>query len=211
MLNTLVIYGPLENKIETENIKNNILDESFYNRNTIEVARDLLGCILFNKTEEGITAGKIVEVEAYITGDPASHSYRGRTPRNRAMFGPPGHAYVYFIYGMYHCFNMVTREEGVGEAVLFRALEPLEGIPIMKKRRGTNDLHKLCDGPAKLVQAMGIESHYNGINATKGDFFITNKIDRKLEIIETTRIGIKEGCESPLRFYIKGNNFISKK
>lgn len=192
-------------------IKNKILDQSFYNRNTIEVAKDLLGCILVNKTEDGITTGKIVEVEAYVTGDPASHSYRGKTSRNKAMFGPPGHAYVYFIYGMYHCFNMVTREEGIGEAVLFRALEPLDGINLMKKRRYTNDLHNLCSGPAKLVQAMGIESYYNNMNATKGDFFISDKIDKNVEIIETTRIGIKEGSQLPLRFHIKGNNFISKK
>ncbi len=127
------------------------------------------------------------------------------------MFGPPGHAYVYFIYGMYHCFNVVTREEGTGEAVLFRAIEPLDGISLMKSRRGTNDIYNLGNGPAKLVQAMGIENYYNGMSITRGDFFISDKIDKNIEIIETTRIGIKEGIKLPLRFYIKGNNFVSKK
>jgi DNA-3-methyladenine glycosylase len=188
----------------------NILDHSFYNRFTVDVAKDLLGCILYNKTEEGITKGKIVEVEAYVQNDPASHSYNGKTSRNKIMFGPAGHAYVYFIYGMYHCFNIVTREEGIGEGVMLRALEPLEGLDLMKKRRRTNDLYNLCSGPAKLVQALDIKANYNGKNITKGNFIICNKSNEKIDIVETTRIGIKKGCELPLRFYIKGNSFISK-
>lgn len=206
-----ILYKFQSNMQEIEDLKNSILNRSFYSRNTIDVAKDLLGCILFNKTEKGITIGKIVEVEAYLMDDPASHSYNGQTYRNSFMFGPPGHAYVYFIYGMYHCFNAVTREEGIGEAVLLRALEPLDGIGLMKIRRNIRIGRNLCNGPAKLVQAMGIEPQYNGIDITKGNLFISDKIDKNIEIITTTRIGIKEGNHSPLRFYIKGNNFISKK
>ncbi len=194
-----------------EDLRSRILDKSFYDRNTTEVAKDLLGCILVNKTEKGITTGKIVEVEAYLEGDPASHSYKGKTIRNRAMFGPPGHAYIYFIYGMYYCFNVVTREEGVGEAILIRSLEPLGGIELMKKRRQhKTPTSNLCNGPAKLVRSMGIEHNYNDRNITKGDFFISDKIDKNIEIIQTARIGIKVGTQLLLRFYIKGSRFISK-
>lgn len=188
-----------------------ILPRSFYARDTIAVARELLGSFMVHQSPEGVTAGRIVETEAYIQGDPACHASRGMTPRNRVMFGPPGHAYVYFIYGMYYCFNAVTAPEGVGEAVLIRALEPLEGIYLMRERRGRERMAELCGGPAKLVQAMGITHQHNGTDLTSGQLFICRGKTRREKIVTATRIGIKEGAELPLRFYIEGNPYISRK
>jgi DNA-3-methyladenine glycosylase len=188
-----------------------VFPRSFYERETVGVARDLLGACLVHVTSEGVTAGRIVETEAYLQGDPACHASRGMTARNRVMFGSPGHAYVYFIYGMYYCFNAVSAAEGVGEAVLIRALEPLEGIDLMRRRRGRERLFELCGGPARLVQAMGIEKHQNGTDLTCGPLAICSGGPVPEQIVRTTRVGIKEGAELPLRFYLEKNPYVSRK
>jgi DNA-3-methyladenine glycosylase len=202
------------------------LPASFYSRPTIEVARDLLGTVLAHRTPEGLTAGRIVETEAYLHDDPACHASRGMTRRNQAMFGPPGRSYTYLIYGMYHCFNVVTSPRGVGEAVLIRALEPLEGLPLMAERRGTDKPKALCSGPGKLVIALGMGprgTHVpvpDGSDLRKGPLLIlppesfpwTAEGGTPLRNIKvTTRIGITQAAHLPLRFYLEGNPYISRK
>lgn len=187
------------------------LPVEFYDRDTTLVARELLGTLLVHVTDEGTTIGKIVETEAYLQGDPACHAAKRMTPRNSVMFGPPGRAYVYFTYGMHYCFNAVTAAEGVGEAVLIRAVEPLEGLDLMRQRRGRERVQELCSGPARLVQAFGINKEHNKADLVSGSLFITSSTETPPDIFTTTRIGIKEGKDLPLRFYIKGNKYISKK
>lgn len=179
---------------------------------TIQIASQLLGNYLVHQTLDGLTMGKIVETEAYLSNDPACHASRGMTKRNQVMFGPPGHAYIYFVYGMYYCFNVVTAKKGVGEAVLIRALEPAQGIDLMFKRRPkAKNLKDLCSGPAKLVLAMGILKEQNGISLMEGPLILERAPLRKKEITTTTRIGIVNGAKLPYRFYLKGNRFVSKK
>jgi len=178
-----------------------VLPRDFYLMPTIEAARALIGKILVHRTSDGILSGRIVEAEAYLRDDPACHASRGMTRRNSVMFGPPGHAYVYFTYGMHFCLNAVTQPENVPEAVLIRALEPILGIEIMKRNRGSDDLRNLCSGPAKLTQALGIGRDHNGIDLTEGCLLIVEG-DRPIRrIVQTTRIGIKLAAEKPWRFY----------
>lgn len=178
-----------------------ILPREFYAREAPNVAKDLLGCFLVTELPEGKAIGKIVETEAYLgTDDLASHSYKGQTKRNLVMFGPPGHGYIYFTYGMHYCFNTITGPEGVGEGVLIRALEPIEGVELMKRRRKIEDANNLCNGPAKLTQALGITTDLNGADLTQGPIIILNK-DREVEVITTKRIGISKSVDLPLRFY----------
>ena len=186
------------------------LCREFYGRDTVAVARDLLGCFLVHCTDEGTTAGRIVETEAYLQGDPACHAARSMTPRNKVMFGPPGHAYVYFTYGMHYCFNVVTQAEGVGEAVLIRALEPVYNIGLMQQRRGKERIRDLCSGPAKLTQAMGIGIEQNCIDLTAGNLYLCAGA-AGAAIVTTTRIGIREGADLPLRFYMQDSRYVSKK
>lgn len=175
----------------------------------LSAAKLLLGCKLVHETPEGKTSGIIVETEAYHQDDPASHSFNGATKRTQVMFGESGHAYVYFTYGMHYCFNIVTGRTGQGQAVLVRALEPIEGIELMKKRRAADDIHQLTNGPAKLTQAMGINLKNNGQNILSGNLRIEPG-PKPAKIMRTTRVGISKAQNLPWRFYIKGNEFVSK-
>lgn len=196
-----------------------ILPPAFYERDTVTVAKDLLGCLLVRREEAGTTMGWIVEVEAYLRNDPAAHSFRGRTARNRTMFGPAGHAYVYRIYGLHTCVNVVTGPEGVGEAVLVRALEPACGIELMRVRRGTDDPLALCSGPGKLTQALGITIDLDGTSLSSGPLQVRspeNLPGRRPEglpgeIVQTTRVGITKAADLPLRFYLKGSRYVSRR
>jgi DNA-3-methyladenine glycosylase len=182
------------------------LGQKFFNQPTIDLAKALLGKYLVY----GNLKGKIVETEAYLyRNDPGCHASRGLTPRNAPMFGPAGRAYVYFIYGMYHCLNIVSGKTGEGEAVLIRALEPVEGIALMQKRRKTMNIENLCNGPGKLTQAFGITRRHNNMSLIDGKLHIHNSRE-KPEIASSRRIGLSAGQELELRFFIKGNRFVSK-
>lgn len=191
-----------------------ILPVSFYSRSTLKVLGDLIGKVLVRKSEEGLTSGVIVEAEAY-TGedDPASYSFCGRTKRSEIMYGPPGRAFVHFTYGMHHMLNLVTEREEFPAAILIRALEPREGISLMKKRRQTEELNNLCSGPAKICQAFGIDRSHNGISlsSSRSPFFIKEGERREEELIWKSRIGIGEGKERLWRAYLRGSPFISAK
>jgi DNA-3-methyladenine glycosylase len=184
-----------------------ILPRSFYARPTVEVARKLLGKVLVH----GATAGIIVETEAYLGGeDLAAHSARGLTDRTRVIFGPPGHAYVYLIYGMYECLNLVAERDGVPGCVLIRALEPVSGVELMRGRRGDKKLEQLANGPGKLSVAMGITRALNGADVTRGSLVVRDA-GWAGEIEVTPRVGISKSVELPLRFAMAGNRFVSGK
>jgi DNA-3-methyladenine glycosylase len=184
-----------------------LVGQKFFAQPTIELAKALLGKYLVL----GDLSGKIVETEAYLYhGDPGCHAAKGLTPRNAPMFGPAGRSYVYIIYGIYHCLNVVGGKTGEGEAVLIRALEPVQGIDIMKERRKTDKIENLCSGPGKLTQAFGITKEHNNLCLLAGDLQI-HKSNEKPAILTSTRIGLSEGKELELRFYIAGNRFVSKK
>ena len=186
-----------------------ILPRSFYNRDAIEVARELLGKILVH----GRAAGMIVETEAYLGGDDlAAHSARGITNRTRVIFGPPGHAYVYFIYGMHECLNLVAEPEGQPGCVLIRAAEPMVGIDLMKRRRPKAlSIQKLASGPGNLTRAIANTRAQNGADVTRGPLVVRkwNKAPR-FEIQVTPRIGIRHCADWPLRFVIAENRAVSK-
>ncbi len=171
----------------------------------------MLGQILVHETDEGITAGIIVETEAYLLGDPANHATRGKTRRNAAMFGPPGIAYVYQVH-THHCLNAVTAPEGVGEAVLIRALEPLEGLELMRHRRGVSEQRLLTSGPGRLTQAMGITLAQNFCPLYSGRLRIVQGETVPAErVAQTGRIGIRQWQDKPWRFVVKENPFVSRR
>jgi DNA-3-methyladenine glycosylase len=182
----------------------------FFARPTLELARDLIGCVVVH----GETAGMIVETEAYLGADDlAAHSSRGKTDRTRVIFGPPGHAYVYFIYGMHECLNVVAERDGVPGAVLIRALEPLCGIDEMRRRRTWNGpVTGLANGPGKLTQALAITRANYGDRLDKGDLTIRRwRKEPDFEIEVTPRIGIRECADWPLRFIWAGHPCVSRK
>jgi DNA-3-methyladenine glycosylase len=173
------------------------------------VARDCLGKILVH----GATAGRIVEVEAYLgVDDRAAHAWRGITDRTRVIFGPPGHAYVYFIYGMYECLNFVAEPEGQAGCVLIRALEPVAGIAVMRRRRPkARGIEDLASGPGKLTLAMGITRKLNGADLVTGPLQVRRALgEPPIEVATTPRIGITHCADWPLRFAIAGNRFVSR-
>lgn len=179
------------------------LTQEFYCRDTRLVARELLGCVLVHRVKEQVRMGRIVETEAYLgSQDLAAHSSRGITPRTRIMYGPPGRAYVYLIYGIHHCMNVVTEPEGQGCAVLIRALEPVQDIGLSTR------------GPGLLCKAMDIDLRLNGRELSGPDFFIHRPSDLKApSIISRPRIGVAyagEWAHKPLRFYLEGNAFVSR-
>ncbi|HLG19208.1 MAG TPA: DNA-3-methyladenine glycosylase [Bdellovibrionota bacterium] len=190
-----------------------ILPRPFYARPALVVAPELLGKVLCHASNGTLASGRIVEVEAYLDkDDPASHAYRGKTPRNSVMFGPAGFAYVYFTYGNHHCFNVVTGEDGMASAVLIRALEPLKGIEAMRRRRKKRDLYDLTTGPGKLTQALRIDRGRNGADLTQRPLWIEEDGEKdSIPYIQTPRIGISEGMDFPYRFLRSESSFVSKR
>lgn len=189
------------------------LDQSFYNRETEIVARELLGAVLECRTPEGVASGRIVETEAYLgEHDLACHAAVGKTERTAPLYGPPGIAYVYFIYGMYWCFNAVTRAEHDPAAVLIRALEPLDGIDLMWRRRSkVKRAIDLANGPGKLCLALGITGEMTWKPLQRPPILIRSSdaiADR--DVVVTPRVGITQWAEAPLRYFIRDNPFVSK-
>jgi len=178
--------------------------ETFFRRSADEVAQALIGTTLLVDNVGGI----VVETEAYDHDDPASHSFRGRTSRNAAMFGPPGRAYVYRSYGVHWCLNMVCGTEP-GSAVLIRALQPVAGIEIMQQRRGTADIRKLCNGPGNLCQALGITVALDGWPLDKPPFAMLDR-DGDVAVSVGRRVGITKGAETPWRFGLANSAFLSR-
>ena len=176
------------------------------------VARDILGKLLIRRLDEGTVIGRIVEAEAYQEDDPASHSFRGLTPRTRVMFGAPGHLYVYFTYGMHFCMNVVTGRDEEGSAVLLRAAEPLEGVELMRKHRGVAADRLLCSGPARLTQAFRIGRDHNGVDlvASEDLFLSEGRPIPSSRVGQGPRIGIRSATDRPWRFHEIGNPHVSR-
>ncbi|MEW5920601.1 MAG: DNA-3-methyladenine glycosylase [Bacillota bacterium] len=188
------------------------LHREFYEEDTLTLARFLLGKVIVHHSPQGPTSGMIVETEAYLQGDPACHASRRMTRRNAVMFGPAGHAYVYLIYGNHYCFNVVSNREGVGEAVLIRALEPLEGLELISRRRSkAGKITDLTNGPGKLTAAMAIGREHNGLSLMEKPLFIARgwNVDTS-SIVCAPRIGITQAKEKEWRYYLKENPFVSR-
>ena len=200
-----------------------ILPREFYDRDPVTVGRELLGKLLIRREGRKLLAGRIVEDEAYLGArDPAAHGYAGLTPRNAVLFGPPGHAYVYFIYGNHYCLNVSCLKEGRGEGVLFRAMEPVFGIADMTRARGIElppspsapQLRMISSGPGRMAEALGITRvRDNGKDFTsrRSDLWFADDGYRPARIVATPRIGITKAVEQPLRFVIAGNPYVSAK
>jgi DNA-3-methyladenine glycosylase len=189
------------------------LPPTFYDREADLVARDLLGAVLEHRTKEGRTAGRIVEVEAYMgPHDPACHAAAGLTQRTRPLFGPPGSTYAYFIYGNHWCVNAVTREAGYGAAVLIRAIEPLVGIELMRRRRpAARDDRDLTNGPGKLCAALGIDARLNGAPLERGALrVLRGRRVSDADIRVSPRVGITKAVDDMLRFFVAENEYVSR-
>ncbi len=185
------------------------LSRRFFMRDTVQVAKALLGHSIVHETPAGRLVGRIVEVEAYRgPRDPASHAYHV-TPRSRIMWGLPGVAYVYFTYGNHYCMNVVTERKGTAGAVLLRALEPVEGLHLMRANRNVES-DRLLQGPGRLTQAMGIGPEHNGVDLTRPPLYLARGRARPAPIAAGPRIGIRVATTRPWRFYIRGNRFVSR-
>ena len=184
------------------------MKRNFYARPVVEVARDLIGCVVSHNGSSGV----IVETEAYHHSEPASHAFVGLTNRTRVLFGPPGVAYVYRSYGIHACLNAVCEPDGVGAAVLIRSLEPVEGIELMRERRGVERLENLCSGPGKLTQALGIGLELNGSDLIRGPIAILSRPPawREVHVAVSKRIGITKAPELPWRFSAADSRFLSR-
>jgi DNA-3-methyladenine glycosylase len=190
------------------------IPRSFYEQNTLDVARQLLGKHLVRRHADGMTVGRIVETEAYVgPEDKACHASRGRTPRTEIMFGPAGYAYVYFVYGFHHMLNIVTETEDFPAAVLIRAVEPIKGIDLMRERRGIEESRQLASGPGKLCEAFAIDRTLNGSDLCGSALYIRDDGDSTPHIVTRTRIGVDYAGKwkhKPWRFLIRGNEFVSR-
>jgi DNA-3-methyladenine glycosylase len=174
------------------------------------LAESLLGCVLVRKSEGGITAGRIVETEAYLPNDPACHAYRGRSARNATLFGPPHRSYVYQIYGTSFCFNVSSEAEGEGAGVLVRALEPLEGLEVMRDRRAVEGARDLCRGPGRLCQALAIDRSFDGLDLyADRTLWLAASNGNRARVRRSRRIGISVAANRRLRFYEAGNPYLS--
>jgi DNA-3-methyladenine glycosylase len=181
------------------------LDRDFFGRSVHEVAPDLIGCTVL---VDGV-GGPIVEVEAYDQEDPASHGFRGETARNRSMFGPPGHAYVYRSYGIHWCLNLVCEEQDVAAAVLLRALEPTQGVEAMRTRRGLDEPRLLAAGPGRLCQALGVTREHDGLPLDRPPFELRAR-EAEPEIVNGPRVGIRRAADLPWRYGLAGSPHLSR-
>jgi len=196
-------------------MKTNKLTRTFYSRPTLEVAADLIGAVLVDERTENVRTLRIVEVEAYIgEDDPACHAARGKTKRNEVMYGPPGHAYIYFIYGMYHCLNIVTEQEGFPAAVLIRAAEPLSGALEINPRTGEP---YVPNGPGKLTLAINLDLGQNGLDLVDGGMYVASRIVAgagragRARVETSPRIGVSAGRERKWRFFDPDSKFLSQR
>ena len=195
------------------------LPQLFYEPSAEAVAPQLLGHWLIRNTPEGPCGGQIVEVEAYLSNDAACHAANGETQRNRTMWGDHGRSYVYLIYGIHFCFNAVCRPSGIAEAILIRAIEPFVGESLMRERRSVAELRNLSNGPAKLCAALAIDRRLDAVNLCDADspLFIARNPDMEIflrqrgPVVNTTRIGISKAADLPLRYYLDGSPFVSKR
>jgi DNA-3-methyladenine glycosylase len=177
---------------------------------TVALARFLIGRILVHDSRDGRTSGRIVETEAYVVGDASGHAFRGETRRNRSLFLDRGHAYVYFIYGCWFCLNVSSEHAGIGAGVLLRAVEPLEGLTLMARRRGTPRPRDLARGPGRLATAFGIEARLDGLDLCAGHALWLGEAERpRGRIASSVRIGLSKEADRVLRFYERGNPFVS--
>jgi DNA-3-methyladenine glycosylase len=188
-----------------------LVPRSFFDRPAVVVAPELLGCIIEHRTADGVVGVRLTEVEAYHGDlDPGSHAFRGQTPRNAVMFGPPGHVYVYFTYGMHYCMNLVCEQPGVASAVLLRAGEVVEGAELAASRRSAAVGRDLARGPARLTVALGIGRAHNGIDACRrGSEIRIRRRDAAAPVLTGPRVGVAAGAQTPWRFWLDGDPTVS--